>query len=60
MTTLHIKAGPYDFEAATEEALAPKTCAKFLREFGGPDVTKVTEFSHFGKAVVGWRLSVNS
>ena len=30
MTTLHIKAGPYDFEAQTEDALAPKTCAKFL------------------------------
>ena len=30
MTILHIKAGPYDFEAQTEDALAPKTCAKFL------------------------------
>ena len=30
MTTLRIKAGPYDFEAQMEEALAPKTCAKFL------------------------------
>jgi hypothetical protein len=30
MTTLRIKAGPYEFEARMEEALAPKTCAKFL------------------------------
>jgi hypothetical protein len=30
MTILHIKAGPYDFEAQTEDALAPKTCAKFV------------------------------
>ena len=30
MTTLRIKAGPYEFEAQMEEALAPKTCAKFL------------------------------
>jgi Protein of unknown function (DUF3830) len=30
MTTLHIKAGPYDFDARMEEAAAPKTCAKFL------------------------------
>lgn len=30
MTTLHIKAGPYDFEAKLEEEAAPKTCAKFL------------------------------
>ena len=30
MTILHIKAGPYDFEAQTEDALAPKTCAKFM------------------------------
>jgi hypothetical protein len=30
MTTLHIKAGPYDFEARMEEEAAPKTCAKFL------------------------------
>lgn len=29
MTTLHIKAGPYDFEAVMEEAAAPKTCATF-------------------------------
>lgn len=29
MTKLHIKAGPYDFEAELEENLAPKTCAKF-------------------------------
>jgi hypothetical protein len=29
MTTLRIKAGPYEFEARMEEALAPKTCAKF-------------------------------
>ncbi len=29
MTTLHIKAGPFDFEAVMEEADAPKTCAKF-------------------------------
>ena len=29
MTTLRIKAGPYDFEAQMEEALAPKTCARF-------------------------------
>ena len=31
MTVLHIKAGPYDFEAQTENALAPNTCARFLR-----------------------------
>ena len=30
MTKLYIKAGPYDFEARMEEALAPKTCAKFV------------------------------
>jgi len=29
MTTLRIKAGPYEFEAWMEEELAPKTCAKF-------------------------------
>ncbi len=29
MTTLRIKAGPFDFEARMEEAAAPKTCAKF-------------------------------
>ncbi len=29
MTTLRIKAGPYQFEAQMEEGLAPKTCAKF-------------------------------
>ena len=29
MTTLHIKAGPFEFEAVMEEANAPKTCAKF-------------------------------
>jgi hypothetical protein len=30
MTTLRITAGPYEFEARMEEALAPKTCARFL------------------------------
>jgi hypothetical protein len=30
MTTLGIKAGPYDFEAETQDELAPITCAKFL------------------------------
>ena len=30
MTLLHIKAGPYDFEARMEEEAAPKTCAKFM------------------------------
>jgi Protein of unknown function (DUF3830) len=29
MTALRIKAGPYAFEANLEEALAPRTCAKF-------------------------------
>lgn len=29
MTTLLIKAGPFDFEAVMEEENAPKTCAKF-------------------------------
>jgi hypothetical protein len=29
MTNLHVKAGPYAFEARLEEKLAPKTCAKF-------------------------------
>ena len=29
VTTLHIKAGPFEFEAVMEEANAPKTCAKF-------------------------------
>ncbi len=29
MTTLHIKAGPYEFEAVMEEQNAPKTCARF-------------------------------
>ena len=31
MTTLRIKAGPYDFEAEMENALAPDTCARFVR-----------------------------
>jgi hypothetical protein len=30
MTTIKIKAGPYEFEARFEEELAPKTCAKFM------------------------------
>ena len=30
MTLLQIKAGPFEFEAEMLEALAPKTCAKFL------------------------------
>jgi hypothetical protein len=30
MTTLRIKAGPYEFEAQSEDALAPKTSAKFI------------------------------
>jgi len=30
MTTLHIKAGPYDFAAQMRNDLAPNTCAKFL------------------------------
>jgi hypothetical protein len=30
MTALRIQAGPYEFEAALEEALAPRTCATFL------------------------------
>jgi hypothetical protein len=30
VTTLSIKAGPYQFAARMEEQLAPKTCAKFL------------------------------
>ena len=29
MTILRIKAGPFEFEARMEEALAPKTCARF-------------------------------
>ena len=29
MTTIKIKAGPYEFEARMEEEVAPKTCAKF-------------------------------
>jgi len=29
MTNLHVKAGPYAFEARMEEELAPKTCVKF-------------------------------
>jgi hypothetical protein len=29
MTTIKIKAGPFDFEARLEERAAPKTCAKF-------------------------------
>jgi len=29
MTNLHVKAGPYAFEARMEEKLAPKTCVKF-------------------------------
>lgn len=29
MTTIQIKAGPFDFEAVMEEQDAPKTCAKF-------------------------------
>jgi hypothetical protein len=30
VTTLSVKAGPYQFAARMEEQLAPKTCAKFL------------------------------
>ena len=30
MTSIRIKAGPYEFEAKLEQELAPKTCAKFL------------------------------
>ena len=30
MTTIKIKAGPYEFEARFEAAAAPKTCAKFM------------------------------
>lgn len=30
MTLLRIKAGPYEFEAQTENDLAPNTCAKFV------------------------------
>jgi len=30
MTTLQIKAGPFQFEARLEQKLAPNTCAKFL------------------------------
>jgi hypothetical protein len=30
MTTLRIKAGPYQFDARMEKKLAPKTCATFL------------------------------
>jgi hypothetical protein len=30
MTIVRIKAGSYQFDAQTEDALAPKTCAKFL------------------------------
>jgi hypothetical protein len=30
MTTLHIKAGPYDFEAEMENDAAPNTCARFV------------------------------
>ena len=29
MTTIKIKAGPYEFEARMEEGAAPKTCAEF-------------------------------
>jgi Protein of unknown function (DUF3830) len=29
VTTLRIKAGPYEFDARMEEQAAPKTCAKF-------------------------------
>jgi hypothetical protein len=29
MTVLRIKAGPFEFEARMEEALAPKTCSRF-------------------------------
>ncbi len=31
MTVLHIKAGPYDFEAQMQHEAAPDTCAKFAR-----------------------------
>ena len=30
MTTINVRAGPFAFEARMEEALAPKTCARFL------------------------------
>ncbi len=30
MTTLLIKAGPYEFEAAMQNELAPNTCARFV------------------------------
>lgn len=31
MTMLHIKAGPYDFEAQMENETAPNTCVRFVR-----------------------------
>jgi hypothetical protein len=30
MTLLHIKAGPFDFEATLEQEAAPRTCELFL------------------------------
>lgn len=30
MTTINVRAGPFAFEARMEEALAPKTCARFM------------------------------
>ena len=30
MTPIHIKAGPFDFEATLEQDAAPKTCERFL------------------------------
>jgi hypothetical protein len=39
MTTLRIKAGPYEFEAAMENEAAPNTCARFVRAL--PYVQKI-------------------
>ena len=49
MKRIHIQAGPYQFIGRLEEALAPKTCARFLALL--PFVNKVIHSRWSGEAV---------
>ena len=49
MTTLKIKAGPFDFDARLETALAPKTCDSFLRRL--PFESRVVHVRWSGEGV---------
>ena len=49
MTTIRIKAGPYEFDAKFEEQLAPKTCAKFKSML--PFKSKIIHVRWSGEAV---------